>query len=199
MCPPKMHEHNTHYIKLCFISRKCGIVLFTVVIHTSWKLDQDTLIEHSLAPICDCLSKNPACSHKHAYNIEKIKIKNNLFHKLQRKNTQVFIRPLLREGRLKSIKTIHHLIHLFMGSSKICFVPVAPTVCMLQSQFESSCQWMLNKFGMLMMHVLGRLYQWWQHVCTVGPFGYFINAQRPGQLLRRSYFLILNNCLLVLG
>ena len=50
---------------------------------------------------------------------------------LQRKNTQVFIGPLLREGRLKSIKTIHHLIRMLMESLKIelCFVSVAPTVC----------------------------------------------------------------------
>ena len=36
----------------------------------------------------------------------------------QRKNTQVFIGPLLKEGRLKLIKTIHHLIRLLMESSK---------------------------------------------------------------------------------
>ena len=37
----------------------------------------------------------------------------------QRKNKQVFIGPLLGEGRLQSITTIHHLIYLFMKSSKI--------------------------------------------------------------------------------
>ena len=33
-----------------------------------------------------------------------------------RKNMQVFIRPVLKEGRLKSIKTIYHLIRLLMES-----------------------------------------------------------------------------------
>ena len=37
----------------------------------------------------------------------------------KQKTTQVFIRPVLKEGRLKSIKTIYHRIRLFMESSKI--------------------------------------------------------------------------------
>ena len=37
------------------------------------------------------------------------------------KITQVFIMPLLREGRLKLIETIHHLIHLLMESLKSLF------------------------------------------------------------------------------
>ena len=49
---------------------------------------------------------------------------------LQKKTTQVFIRPVLEEGRLKSIKTIYYLIRLFMESLKIfVFVSLAPTVC----------------------------------------------------------------------
>ena len=44
-----------------------------------------------------------------------------------RKNMQVFIGPVLEEGRPKSIKIIHHLICLLMVSSKI-FVFVASTV-----------------------------------------------------------------------
>ena len=39
---------------------------------------------------------------------------------------QVFIGPVLEEGRLKSIKTIHHLICLLIWSS---FISVAPLVC----------------------------------------------------------------------
>ena len=38
---------------------------------------------------------------------------------LQEKNAQVFIGPVLEEGRLKLIKTIYHLIRLLMESSKI--------------------------------------------------------------------------------
>ena len=41
---------------------------------------------------------------------------------LQKKTTQVFIGPVLEEGRLKSIKTIYHFIRLFMENVKI-FVP----------------------------------------------------------------------------
>ena len=43
---------------------------------------------------------------------------------------QVFIGPVLKEGRLKSIKTIYHLIRLLMESLKICLVSVPPMVCM---------------------------------------------------------------------
>ena len=43
---------------------------------------------------------------------------------------QVFIRPVLEEGRFKSIKTIHHPIRLLMGSLQLfCFISVAPMVC----------------------------------------------------------------------
>ena len=46
-----------------------------------------------------------------------------------KKIMQVFIRPVLEEGRFKSIKTIYYLIRLFMESLKICFVSLDPTVC----------------------------------------------------------------------
>ena len=43
---------------------------------------------------------------------------------------QVFIGPVLKEGRLKLFKTIYHLIRLFIDSSKnLCFASLAPTVC----------------------------------------------------------------------
>ena len=54
---------------------------------------------------------------------------------IQRKNVQVFIRPLLREGKLKLIKNLHHLICLLMESLKIlCFRSVAPMVCMFKNK-----------------------------------------------------------------
>ena len=46
---------------------------------------------------------------------------------LQKK--QVLNGPVLEEERLKSIKTIHHHIRLFMESLKICFDSPTPTVC----------------------------------------------------------------------
>ena len=49
--------------------------------------------------------------------------------------TQVFIRPLLRGVRLKSTKTIHHLIHLFTESGRICFISIAQTVCVSRALF----------------------------------------------------------------
>ena len=43
----------------------------------------------------------------------------------------VFIGPLLGEGRLKLIETIHHLIHLAHGEfENLCFISVVPTVCL---------------------------------------------------------------------
>ena len=63
--------------------------------------------------------------------IEKIEI--SLIRKLrmlQKKTMKVFIGPVLKEGRLNSIKTIYHLIRLFMESLKLfCFVSLAPMVC----------------------------------------------------------------------
>ena len=42
----------------------------------------------------------------------------------------VLIKPLLREGRLKSIKPIHHLICLLMDKFKnLCLISVAPMIC----------------------------------------------------------------------
>ena len=76
--------------------------------------------------ICDHLSKKLT-----SMNIEKIEIK--IIRKLsmpQRKNKQVFIEPVLEEGRLKLIKAMYHLICLLMGSSKSLFCSVAPVVCM---------------------------------------------------------------------
>ena len=40
-------------------------------------------------------------------------------HMLQRKNTQILIKPLLREANLKSIKPIYHLICLLMDRLNI--------------------------------------------------------------------------------
>ena len=39
---------------------------------------------------------------------------------------QVFIGPIIKEGRLKSIRTIHHLICLLMESSKFLFCFCSP-------------------------------------------------------------------------
>ena len=43
---------------------------------------------------------------------------------LQRKILQVFIGPLLKEGKLKLIKTMHHLIRLLMESENLCFISI---------------------------------------------------------------------------
>ena len=48
----------------------------------------------------------------------KLKVTHKITH-LQKNNMQVFVGPLLEEGRPKPIKTIHHLIRLLMESSKI--------------------------------------------------------------------------------
>ena len=49
--------------------------------------------------------------------------------------TQVFIRPLLEEGRLKSIKIIHHRSYspAHEEFENLCFISVAPTLCMLHA------------------------------------------------------------------
>ena len=49
----------------------------------------------------------------------KFKIIHKITHATKKEKMQVFIRPVLEEGRLKSIKTIYHIIHLLMESLKI--------------------------------------------------------------------------------
>ena len=44
-------------------------------------------------------------------------------------NMQVLIVPLLKEIRIKSIKTINHVVLAREMLENLCFISVAPTVC----------------------------------------------------------------------
>ena len=78
------------------------------------------------------ISANPALVDTSMHFDENEILKSVKLHGLRlKKNMRVLIEPLLRETRLKLIKTIHQFICLLIESLKIFVAPTVPYVCLV--------------------------------------------------------------------